>query len=292
MTGSWASFPCLTPPSMEGPGREDENHEIVSGENLDWLFSALGSFSKMRVSRRPSLKEARHRPAVFAVSPGTVEQLSETLLGRGVWEMRHGVRLTPAKARSFGLVQKVTEVMKGFERPWFVAGGWAIDLFLDRVTRPHKDIDLAILRRDQLTLQQHFGGWKLSKAIPGRPGQLEPWNPGEWLDSPLHEVHASRDEGPLMTLEVLLNESSNDLWLFRRDRRITLPLAELGRLSQLGLPILRPEVVLLYKAKNPKGIDEEDFRRSSRLISKKGRRWLRGALADCHSGHHWITQLG
>jgi Aminoglycoside-2''-adenylyltransferase len=32
--------------------------------------------------------------------------------------------------------------------PWWIAGGWAIDLFLGRQTRRHEDIDVLILRQD------------------------------------------------------------------------------------------------------------------------------------------------
>ena len=32
--------------------------------------------------------------------------------------------------------------------PWWIAGGWAIDTFLDRETRAHKDLDVGVLRRD------------------------------------------------------------------------------------------------------------------------------------------------
>jgi Aminoglycoside-2''-adenylyltransferase len=32
--------------------------------------------------------------------------------------------------------------------PWWIAGGWAIDLFLGRQTREHEDLDVLILRRD------------------------------------------------------------------------------------------------------------------------------------------------
>ena len=37
--------------------------------------------------------------------------------------------------------------MDGFPAPWFVSGGWAIDLFLGRVTRDHSDIEIGIYRR-------------------------------------------------------------------------------------------------------------------------------------------------
>jgi hypothetical protein len=34
---------------------------------------------------------------------------------------------------SFEQCQSVTALMKGFEKTWFIAGGWAIDLFIDGV---------------------------------------------------------------------------------------------------------------------------------------------------------------
>jgi hypothetical protein len=32
--------------------------------------------------------------------------------------------------------------------PWWVAGGWALDLYLGKVTRVHKDLDVGIFRED------------------------------------------------------------------------------------------------------------------------------------------------
>jgi hypothetical protein len=39
---------------------------------------------------------------------------------------------------------QIAALMQRFERPSCIAGGWAIDLFLGRMTRPHKDIEIAI----------------------------------------------------------------------------------------------------------------------------------------------------
>jgi len=40
---------------------------------------------------------------------------------------------------------KRTSGFKGF---WCVAGGWAIDMFLGKQTRPHEDMEIVVLRRD------------------------------------------------------------------------------------------------------------------------------------------------
>jgi Aminoglycoside-2''-adenylyltransferase len=49
----------------------------------------------------------------------------------------------------FAGLRSELEVLSSLRRPWFVVGGWALDLFLGRETRSHKDIDIAIFREDQ-----------------------------------------------------------------------------------------------------------------------------------------------
>ena len=36
--------------------------------------------------------------------------------------------------------------------PWWIAGGWAIDVYLGRQTREHADIDVSVLRADHRKL--------------------------------------------------------------------------------------------------------------------------------------------
>ncbi len=64
----------------------------------------------------------------------------------------------------------VKEVMARFERPWFLAGGWAIDLFVRRVTRPHEDVEIAILREDQARIRDYLEGWELDKVVKAPEG--------------------------------------------------------------------------------------------------------------------------
>jgi hypothetical protein len=62
---------------------------------------------------------------------------------------------------------RALEVMAGFPQPWWVAGGWALDLFLGRKTRPHADLEISILAADQGALFEHLRGWDLRLAAPG-----------------------------------------------------------------------------------------------------------------------------
>jgi hypothetical protein len=176
--------------------------------------------------------------------------------------------------------------MDGFGAPWCVGGGWAVDLFLGRVTRPHADVDLVILRGDQQRLHAQFAGWRLQRVSKG---EFADWAAGEWLDSPMHEIHAHSADGA--TLEFLLNDHDDAQWIYRRDPAVRCPLGEVIVQSSAGVPILCPAVVLLYKAKAPRPSDELDFEHLRPALPDRQRRWLRAALTHVHPGHPWIAQL-
>ena len=187
---------------------------------------------------------------------------------------------------AFSVPLKVGALLSGFGRPWWVAGGWAIDLFLGRVTRPHKDIEIALIRCDQAALQAYLSHWRFNKVAGG---QRRPWARGERLALPVHEIHGRGDGG--QKLEVLLNEYCDGHWLFRRDSRITRPVGLLTGRTAGGVPFLRPEIVLLYKSKQPGANDQADFHRAAPLLPAHSRRWLRGALRQHLPGHPWLAAL-
>lgn len=182
----------------------------------------------------------------------------------------------------------VAHIMAGFDRPWFVAGGWAVDLHLGRVTRLHRDIEIAGLRRDQARIRQHLSRWSFEKVVGGR---LQRWREHEVLAAPVHEIHASRPTGDPGHLEILLDDAEGEDWVFRRDRQIRRPIRTLGAIAASGIPYLAPGVVLLFKAKSPGPVDEVDFHHLAPSLDAHEREWLRGALATCHPGHPWGSRL-
>ncbi len=193
----------------------------------------------------------------------------------------------------FADLAPVAALMAGFAPPWYVAGGWALDLFLVRVTREHEDVDVAILRADQEALRAHLAGWELRKVVAGPDGGiLVPWLQGEWLELPVHEIHARRSQGEPAALEVLLDESEGELWRFRRNLGVARQRARIGLRTPNGLPYLAPEVALLYKAKNHQAKDDQDFHNVRGTLDGERREWLRQALATCHPGHPWLAELG
>ncbi|MFC7466871.1 nucleotidyltransferase domain-containing protein [Actinomadura keratinilytica] len=70
----------------------------------------------------------------------------------------------------------VTEVASLFSplcEPWWIAGGYAVELAVGRAFRAHADIDVLLLREDQLAAQRALAGWEWWAADP--PGALRPW---------------------------------------------------------------------------------------------------------------------
>ena len=169
--------------------------------------------------------------------------------------------------------RQVCALLRAFARPWWVAGGWAVDLFLGRRTRPHKDIEIALYRHDQSALQEHLAGWNLRKVVDHR---RVPWLPGEALTLPVHEIHGRGPDG--QALEIPLNEHDRGRWVFRRDPVITRPAALVAGRSADGVPFLRPEIVLLYKSKDPRSDDQADFDQAAPLLDPESRAWLAAAL--------------
>ncbi|MGC1342746.1 MAG: hypothetical protein WA854_10485 [Candidatus Binataceae bacterium] len=204
---------------------------------------------------------------------------------------------------------EVARAMTRLRVPWFIAGGRAIDLHLGRVTRAHADVDIQILRDDQAAL---LGSSDFElRIIINHPqglmnrGTIEPWPPGEALKLPVHQLLAYRrgdpalaeidaahsDAGHRYWFEIMLAESDGRDWIYRRNPAVRMPLKTMGFHSLWGLPYVAPEIVLLFKAKLMQEKDREDFANALPHLSVNARRWLRDALARCHPGHEWLSNL-
>ena len=184
------------------------------------------------------------------------------------------------------LVSRIADALTTHNLGWAIAGGWAIDLFLGHVTRPHADVDIAVWRDEHERLREAMPDWRFSVADEG---QLRPWPPGRVIAPPLHELHArSLDDGS--SVEFLLNDRRDGAWLYRRNSRIRLPLSDAIR-DEGPMRFLAPEVVLLYKSKAPRATDEADFNNALPHLSKSARYWLAHALGDADMSHPWLATL-
>lgn len=182
------------------------------------------------------------------------------------------------------------EVLAEAPFKWWIAGGWALDLYLKRETRPHADVDVALLRRDQELLHAYLRDWEF-EYVDMHAEERRRWLPGEELELPIHEIWARRNSSAGWELEFVLNESDDSNWIFRRDRRIRLPLKRLEIFEADGMPLLPPEVVLLYKSNRLTEKNQHDFDQTADALDDESRQWLARSLARSTPPHPWLSAL-
>jgi hypothetical protein len=190
---------------------------------------------------------------------------------------------------AFAEVQKVSSLFSGLPCRWFICGGWALDLFLDRVTREHKDVDVAIARNHQFKVRDYLQqrGWSLQKAIDGA---LIPWPDEEWLALPVHCVWCRNEHYDPVFVELLLNEIDETQFSFRRDQSITQARERMSFQTLAGVPVLAPEIALLYKSNCPEESDA-DFQNTVEALSAAQRTWLKDSLNKLYVQHPWAAKL-
>jgi len=175
------------------------------------------------------------------------------------------------------------ELLARLAVPWCIAGGWALDLFLGE-ERSHGDLDVSLLRRDASALPRALPDWELRRA---REGRLEPWSGEEIAGG---SVWARPRDADRWWLEFVFEEATGRMWRYRRDRRVTRPLAELAW-ERDGIRALAPEVVLLFKSRLARPEDGDDFERTLPRLAAESRAWLASALELAHPGHPWLAEL-
>lgn len=193
---------------------------------------------------------------------------------------------------------RAMQIMRSYKKPWYVAAGWALDLYLDHQRRDHADLDIATYREDQLDLQKHLSAYKLGKFTgPDGAERLEPWAPGELLIYPDFEIVAEENESGFPALEFLLNESEGNEWIWRKNREVRSPKSQVGMLSAEGIPFLGPEIVLLFKSQHITGgavneqKDQADFDEIRDTLEFERRSWLKTTLETHYPDHPWIASL-
>ena len=188
-------------------------------------------------------------------------------------------------------VPQTVGLMTGLDCAWWIAGGWAIDLFLKRATRNHADTDVLVLREDQVRVCSHFSnlGWELWEV--DRPGHLRHLSRDETVRASIHDLWCRPDRRSPWALQLMLAESVGDRWIYRRDSEVTLPLSEVGLHTADGVPYLAPQVELLFKSKSLRPKDEADFTLTTPQLPPAARRWLASAIGRTDPSHPWLPRL-
>jgi hypothetical protein len=213
--------------------------------------------------------------------------VSEQVPGGGTELSPAAIEALDARWSSCWTPCDVARHLAGIAAPWYVAAGWALDLFRGRQTREHGDIEVAIPAASFPTVRSRFPGYVFDGAGSGRI----------WEDATpdvLAAVHQTWLRDPATgnyLLDVFREPHDGDTWICRRDQTIRLPYSDIIRHTRNGIPYLAPELVLLFKAKHARPKDQADFDATVPHMTPAQRETLAELLARAHPGHRWLGAL-
>jgi hypothetical protein len=184
--------------------------------------------------------------------------------------------------------EEAAERLEGLDAPWCVAAGWAIDLFVGYERREHEDFEIAVpadafpsvgaLLNDLAFYAVGDGEVTAFAEDPERVAEThQTWG----LDRAAFEWR----------IDVFREPSAGGEWICRRDDRIRLPYDELIERTDDGIPYVRPEVALLFKAKSARPKDDGDLNDALPLLTSSRRALLHDWIALVHPGHAWLERL-
>jgi len=186
--------------------------------------------------------------------------------------------------------EHAASVLTSVDAPWYVAAGWAIDLFLGGQRREHDDLEIAVPNSRFDEVVEALGGFEFF-VITG-PGQAVPLAHARDQLETTHQTWVREPATGLWRLDVFREPSDDDTWICRRAPSIRLPYDRLIEWTDDGIPYGRPEVVLLFKAKHaqqPK--NQADLAAVLPRLEPERQRWLREALEIVHPAHPWLAEL-
>jgi hypothetical protein len=190
--------------------------------------------------------------------------------------------------------EQAAALLAGVRAPWYVAAGWAVDLFLGEQRREHDDLEIAVPRVRFPEIAARLAEFDL--FIPDGdltdPGLVWPFAQAPPALDRNHQTWVREPATGRWRLDVFREPSDGETWICRRDERIRLAYTDVIERTDEGIPYAKPEIVLLFKAKNavrPK--DEADLTAVLPRLGPSRRRWLADALRLVQPDHPWLERI-
>lgn len=186
------------------------------------------------------------------------------------------------------LPSELASRLKHASRPWYVVGGWALDLWHGIQTREHEDLEFAVLPESVRAFREIL---RELDFFTVHAGLIEPLAQDK---APLPHVSQlwGLDSGSARwCVDMMLERGTSSTWIYKRDESIQAPRSEITRISNTGIPYMAPAAVLLFKAKYLRDKDEADFARALPRLVPSERETLRHWLERAHPNHPWLAAL-
>ncbi|MFD4597217.1 nucleotidyltransferase domain-containing protein [Streptomyces sp. NPDC058464] len=183
--------------------------------------------------------------------------------------------------------EQVAARLGGVGVPWCVAAGWALDFFRGGQSRLHGDLEIAVPVAGLAEVRDRFPEYVFDAVGSGRVWAAA----GEEALAATHQTWVRDPASGQFLFDVFREPHEGGTWICRRDESLRLPYDAIIDRTVDGIPYLVPELVLLFKAKDPRPKDQADFDGVLPLLSQARREALGGWLRRAHPGHPWLTRL-
>jgi hypothetical protein len=181
------------------------------------------------------------------------------------------------------------ELLAGFEGPWWIAGGWAIEMF-SGTARPHDDLDVCVFERDVPSFVEHV--LATHHVWAAGSGMLCPMlSPTQERPAGMKQLWIRESATQPWLLDVLITPNDDDRWAFHRDPSVVEDFDRVTWVADDGITYLRPEVALASKAAHTRAKDTADLDVVLPLLELDARAWLVDLLERVHPAHPWLGRL-
>jgi hypothetical protein len=181
------------------------------------------------------------------------------------------------------------EELRGFDRPWWVVGGWAIEAATG-FRREHEDLDVSILACDVPAFVEFVRGrWHVWNNVGGVLHPLgDRWST---VDDAASQLWLRADASSPWAVDMPLTPDADGKWTHKFLADHVASLDDVTWQAKDGIRYLRPEIVLTYKARLRRPKDEPDFQATLPVLTADRRAWMREALQSLVPEHHWLEQI-
>jgi hypothetical protein len=179
--------------------------------------------------------------------------------------------------------------MEGFDRPWWVVGGWAIEAATG-YRREHEDTDVSILVCDVPAFVEFMKGrWHVWNNVGG---VLHPLG-DRWptVEEPRSQLWLREHAAAPWVIDMPLTPDADGKWTNKFLADHVDEVENVTWVADDGIRYLLPEVVLVYKARLRRKKDEPDFDATLPTLTADRRAWLRKSLEVVVPDHHWLERL-
>jgi Aminoglycoside-2''''-adenylyltransferase. len=211
------------------------------------------------------------------------------------------------------LFNELSEHLSDMNVEWYLCGGFAIDAYLGKITRKHKDLDITV-SFDNMKECIHYlksKGWEIDAPVGNQrllPVEFALQHSEFYFDNIWcykkgadfiktdktdgvfkYMKFINREQTELDFIEVMFNKIEKCVFYYQKNNNITLDIHS-AFIKKGDISILAPEIVLLYKSRNCENSDyKHDFDMVINNLNKERYNWFINAMnIEYPKGHIWI----